>query len=146
MILSRYGDVCQKRYQKLTDCDDGPTSKSHILLAGIGADELFGGYTRYRSAFEHDGRLSLHNFLRKDWEYLPYRNLGRDGRVASDHDRQLSTPYLGEELVNCFSELKLLVKDVPQENIGTKLLLRALALNFELTKAAVEEESFKFGF
>ncbi|KAK9878572.1 hypothetical protein WA026_022642 [Henosepilachna vigintioctopunctata] len=116
-------------------------SPCNILLAGMGADELFGGYTSYRSAFKDDGWLGLHNILRKDWENLPFRNLGRDDRVASDHGRQLSTPYLDEDLVNFVQNLNCWERTYPSEDvgqeIGTKFLLRALAFNLGLTKAAV---------
>lgn len=65
----------------------------------MGADELFGGYTKHRAAFKKGGWLALHDILNIDWENLPHRNLARDDRVISDHGRQLRTPYLDEKVV-----------------------------------------------
>lgn len=65
----------------------------------MGADELFGGYTRHRAALKKNSWLGLHNILIEDWQNLPYRNLARDDRVISDHGRQLRTPYLDENLI-----------------------------------------------
>ena len=65
----------------------------------MGADELFGGYTRHRAAFQKKGWKELDEVLKEDWQNLPHRNLARDDRVVSDHGRQLRTPYLDEEVV-----------------------------------------------
>lgn len=65
----------------------------------MGADELFGGYTKHRAAFKRDSWSGLHKALEDDWQNLPYRNLARDNRVVCDHGRVLRTPYLDEEVV-----------------------------------------------
>lgn len=65
----------------------------------MGADELFGGYTKHRAAFKRGSWLGLHQALEDDWQNLPYRNHARDNRVVCDHGRELRTPYLDEELV-----------------------------------------------
>ncbi|KAK9870318.1 hypothetical protein WA026_006404 [Henosepilachna vigintioctopunctata] len=121
-----------------------------ILLVGMGADELFGGYTRHRAAFKSEGWFGLHNILREDWENLPYKNLGRDDRVVSDHGRQLRTPYLDEDVVNFVQNLNCWERTFPSDDvsqeIGTKFLLRALAFNLGFTKAAVlKKRALQFG-
>lgn len=65
----------------------------------MGADELFGGYTRHRAALKKSGWLGLHEALNEDWQNISHRNLARDDRVVSDHGRQLRTPYLDENVV-----------------------------------------------
>lgn len=65
----------------------------------MGADELFGGYTKHRAAFKKSSWLGLHKILNDDWENLPHRNLARDDRVACDHGRLLRAPYLDENVV-----------------------------------------------
>lgn len=71
----------------------------------MGADELFGGYTKHRLAFKRKGWFGLYSSLEEDWENLPYRNLARDDRVVSDHGRQLRTPYLDEDVVQYVKNL-----------------------------------------
>lgn len=72
----------------------------------MGADELFGGYTRHRNVFKRNGWVALANSLEDDWQNLPHRNLGRDDRVVSDHSRQLRTPYLDEHVVQFVHSLQ----------------------------------------
>lgn len=71
----------------------------------MGADELFGGYTKHRNAFKRNGWQGLRDILEEDWQNLPHRNLARDDRVVSDHGRQLRTPYLDENVVKFVKEL-----------------------------------------
>jgi asparagine synthetase B (glutamine-hydrolysing) len=35
------------------------TSKARVILSGLGADELLGGYVRHRNAFKHAGWQGL---------------------------------------------------------------------------------------
>lgn len=51
------------------------------MLMGMGADELFAGYSRHRNAFRRNGSTALLNVLQQDLAKIPYRNLGRDNRV-----------------------------------------------------------------
>lgn len=65
------------------------TSKANILLSGLGADELFGGYGRHRRAFEQskgteeDKWAALTKELEVDLARIGTRNLGRDDRCLS---------------------------------------------------------------
>lgn len=70
-----------------------------VLLAGMGADELFGGYTKHRAAFKKGSWSGLHEALNIDWQNLPHRNHARDNRVVCDHGRELRIPYLDENVV-----------------------------------------------
>ncbi|EFA07688.2 Asparagine synthetase domain-containing protein CG17486-like Protein [Tribolium castaneum] len=119
------------------------------LLVGMGADELFGGYTRHRAAFQKKGWEGLSEILDEDWQNLPYRNLARDDRVVSDHGRQLRTPYLDEEVVKFVHSLHTWDKTFPSiklQGIGEKLLLRSLAYHLGLTKAALlKKRALQFG-
>lgn len=124
-------------------------SQCRVLLAGMGADELFGGYTRHRAALKKGSWEMLHNELINDWINLPYRNLGRDDRVVSDHGKQLRTPYLDEEVVSFLHGLNCWEKTLPVENlpnIGSKILLRCLAYELGLTNAAtLKKRALQFG-
>ncbi|GJQ80240.1 hypothetical protein Trydic_g23813 [Trypoxylus dichotomus] len=104
---------------------------ARVLLVGMGADELFGGYTRHRAALKKNGWLGLHNSLNEDWQNISHRNLARDDRVVSDHGRQLRTPYLDENVVEFVRNLNCWEKTYPSDKfpagVGDKILLRTLA-------------------
>lgn len=70
-----------------------------MALLGIGADELFGGYTKHRKAFAAGGWRALGRELCSTISQIGERNLGRDNRVVADHGRQPRTPYLDEHFV-----------------------------------------------
>lgn len=72
---------------------------ARVLLSGLGADELFGGYTRHATAFNRAGFTGLVDELKLDVDRLGKRNLGRDDRVISHWAREARFPYLDEALV-----------------------------------------------
>lgn len=71
----------------------------------MGADELFGGYTRHRAAYKRGRWKQLTAELENDWKNISHRNLARDDRIVSDHGRQLRTPYLDENVVEFVQNL-----------------------------------------
>lgn len=76
------------------------TTPARILLSGLGADELFGGYSRHAIAFERQGYNGLLDELELDYRRLGKRNLGRDDRVISHWGREARYPYLDESVVS----------------------------------------------
>ena len=68
------------------------------ILAGQGADELFGGYARYLEP----GDASLK--LKRDFEGLPLQSL-RDQSVASIHGTYISCPYMDMRVVRASHNL-----------------------------------------
>lgn len=75
------------------------TTSARVLLSGLGADELFGGYQRHATAFTRAGFTGLLSELDLDIGRLGKRNLGRDDRVISNWGREARFPYLDEELL-----------------------------------------------
>lgn len=75
------------------------TTPARVLLSGLGADELFGGYQRHATAFSRGGYPGLVQELRLDVGRLGRRNLGRDDRAMSHWGREVRFPFLDEELV-----------------------------------------------
>lgn len=82
------------------DEEGSPTQiTSRVLLSGLGADELFGGYGRHAVAFARQGYGGLAAELRLDVARLGARNLGRDDRVLAHWGREARFPFLDEGLV-----------------------------------------------
>ncbi|KAF4123903.1 Asparagine synthetase B (glutamine-hydrolyzing) [Geosmithia morbida] len=75
------------------------TTTARVLLSGLGADELFGGYIRHKTAFSHKGYRGLLDEMRLDVGRLGKRNLGRDDRVMAHWGREVRFPFLDERLV-----------------------------------------------
>ncbi|XP_017786570.1 PREDICTED: asparagine synthetase domain-containing protein CG17486 [Nicrophorus vespilloides] len=129
---------------------DGYISTSRVLIVGMGADELFGGYTRHRAALNKGGWQRLTEVLQEDWQNISHRNLARDDRVVSDHGRQLRTPYLDEDLVEFVLGLPAWQKTYPSDclpqGIGEKILLRSLAYRMGLRRATnYKKRALQFG-
>nr|POE47583.1 asparagine synthetase domain-containing protein c4f6.11c [Quercus suber] len=74
-------------------------SSARVLLSGLGADELFAGYTRHATAFKRSGPSGLLDELDLDIGRLGKRNLGRDDRVISDSSREVRFPFLDEVVI-----------------------------------------------
>ncbi|KYN06245.1 PREDICTED: asparagine synthetase domain-containing protein 1 [Cyphomyrmex costatus] len=125
-------------------------SPCRILLLGIGADELFGGYMRHRTILKHKGWDALVEELSIELNRISERNLGRDDRIVSDHGKQSRLPYLDENLVKHVQQMKPWERCYPTEKmpsgLGDKLLLRLLAckIGFQYT-ANFPKRAFQFG-
>ncbi|KAI1077138.1 asparagine synthase-domain-containing protein [Whalleya microplaca] len=90
------------RYVEKTEWEPSPpivTSQARVLLSGLGADELFGGYSRHEAAFKRGGYRSLVDELKLDVSRIGQRNLGRDDRVMANWSKEVRFPYLDEEVV-----------------------------------------------
>jgi asparagine synthetase B (glutamine-hydrolysing) len=133
------------------DNSDVPyTTPARVLLSGLGADELFGGYTRHATAFNRNGFTALLGELELDVNRLGKRNLGRDDRVISHWGREVRFPYLDESLVKWAVECPIWEKcgfhttvavepQVPDIEPGKKVL-RLLAYNLGMQSVAQEKK------
>ncbi|OTB06563.1 hypothetical protein M426DRAFT_9695 [Hypoxylon sp. CI-4A] len=75
------------------------TSAARVLLSGLGADELFGGYSRHDGAFKNGGYSRLIDELKLDIGRIGERNLGRDDRIMAHWGKEVRFPFLDEDLV-----------------------------------------------
>lgn len=146
---------------------DPYTTLLQVLLLGSGADELFGGYTRHKTAFDRTLRLhqekgstvhmddaflkayeALEEELNLDWRRLPSRNLARDDRVISDNGVTPRTPYLQEDFIALVRSLKASQRCYHPlgPGIGDKLVLRLCAYKLGLKQASVlRKRALQFG-
>ena len=124
-------------------------SAARVLLSGLGADELLGGYGRHRSAAARGGWAGLARELQADAERLWARNLGRDDRVIAWHGREARWPYLDEGAVlPCLAALPLHALCDFREGAGAgdKRLLRRVAAALGLPRAAARvKRAMHFG-
>ncbi|KAI7350376.1 hypothetical protein KC336_g22586, partial [Hortaea werneckii] len=75
------------------------TTAARVLLSGLGADEIFGGYQRHTTAYNRSGFPGLLDELELDVARLGKRNLGRDDRVISHWGREVRFPFLDEKVL-----------------------------------------------
>ncbi|ESZ92226.1 hypothetical protein SBOR_7391 [Sclerotinia borealis F-4128] len=131
------------------------TTPARVLLSGLGADELFGGYTRHATAFNRNGFSALLDELELDVSRLGQRNLGRDDRVISHWGREARFPYLDEDLVKWAVESPIWDKcgftsesrdpESPDIEPGKKVL-RLLAYDLGMKSVATEKKrAIQFG-
>lgn len=72
-------------------------STARILISGSGADELFGGYKRYKKTNSIESCKAFYIFqMQLDWNRFPSRNLARDDRITSFHGVTVRKPYIEE--------------------------------------------------
>jgi asparagine synthetase B (glutamine-hydrolysing) len=120
--------------KKNNDNDDN----DRLLLSGLGADELLGGYRRH----QHRGAVEVQRDQDRLWE----RNLGRDDRILSDHGTEVRFPYLDTNVVAfCRAQQDFLL----QHNTDTatdKAVLRQVATHLGLVTAArATKRAIQFG-
>ncbi|EXJ86022.1 hypothetical protein A1O1_06391 [Capronia coronata CBS 617.96] len=147
----------------VTEADFSSTAR--VLLSGLGADELYGGYSRHSAAFERGGYSRLADELEMDINRIGSRNLGRDDRVISHWGKEVRYPYLDEDFVRFSLHLPVWEKtgfrpgkkvpkhyedalqvDIPENLEPAKLLLRLAMWQLGMKRAATERKrAIQFG-
>ncbi|KAL6242935.1 hypothetical protein RBB50_010035 [Rhinocladiella similis] len=140
-------------------------STARVLMSGLGADELYAGYSRHAAAFSRDGFQGLAEELEMDFNRIGSRNLGRDDRVMSSWGKEIRYPYLDEDFVRFSLDLPVWEKagfrpgkpvpkhyeatgvaSAPEDLEPAKMLLRLAAWHLGLRRTAAERKrAIQFG-
>lgn len=147
------------------------TSDAKVLFSGLGADELFGGYSRHEGIFnrvvekstatEIAGKYAeLSESLIGDIKIIYERNLGRDDRAMASWGKELRYPFLDNVVIShVVNEIEPQLKiKFSWEKVKTKkgektvkvftrkYILRCLAQQLGLEMAAKEmKRAIQFG-
>lgn len=143
--LAAKGKGIDHETKELVEC------KSKILLNGLGADEIFCGYSRYRVAYIRGGYKEVEEEMNFDQQRLWIRNLARDDRIVSSEQKELRTPFLYYPLWKyCHAislDMNAKMEVINDKNLwSNKLVLREITRNIGMELCAMlSKKAIQFG-
>ncbi|MBS7247942.1 MAG: asparagine synthase-related protein [Candidatus Jordarchaeales archaeon] len=115
------------------------------VMNGTGADELFGGYSKFVSVLKEGGYEALQSALTSSFTALSENDLVREEEVAGIVGVLLRRPFLDARLVEYAIRIPPQYKvTVKNEEYIRKYILRIMAEHFHTPRSAVERRKLAF--